>query len=119
VSKSILGMPTFREPCSSLHQGKEQLNTELFLRIIPLLYITLLVRVVEGKKRIVGREWGGVGEIDQSSLTGRIIFHILFILQPLSLFRLLGCFISMASLYFLGKYIVMLAIVIVLSNRCI
>ncbi|KYQ55333.1 hypothetical protein ALC60_05958, partial [Trachymyrmex zeteki] len=24
VSRSILGMPTFREPCSPLHQGEEQ-----------------------------------------------------------------------------------------------
>jgi len=53
-----------------------------------------------------------VGEIGQSSLTGRIVFHIL-----LSLFRLLGCFcISMASLYFFGKYDVSMPIVVVLSN---
>jgi len=48
---SILEMLTFREPCSSLHQGEEQ--PELFLRVIPLFYITLLVGAVEGKKKIV------------------------------------------------------------------
>jgi len=42
VSRSILGMPTFYEPCSSLHQCEEQPETELFLRVIPLLYITLV-----------------------------------------------------------------------------
>ncbi|KYN30342.1 hypothetical protein ALC57_00188, partial [Trachymyrmex cornetzi] len=35
VSRSILGMPTFREPCSSL-QGEEQPDTELFLQAVPL-----------------------------------------------------------------------------------
>ena len=56
-------------------------------------------------------------EISQSSIIGRIVFHILLILQPLSLFRLLGRFcISIASPYFFGKYDVMLAIMIVLSN---
>ena len=39
--RSILGMPTFHEPCSSFYQSEEP-NTELFLRVIPL-YITLLV----------------------------------------------------------------------------
>jgi len=58
-------MPTFREPCSSLHQGEEQPDTKLFLRIILLLYITLLVSyatvgVMEGKKRIV--DGGGEGK---------------------------------------------------------
>jgi len=54
----ILGMPTFRESSSSLHQDEEKPDIELFLRIVPLLYITLLVGVVEGKKRIVDRESG-------------------------------------------------------------
>jgi len=27
MSRSILGMPTFREPCSPLHQDEEQLDT--------------------------------------------------------------------------------------------
>ncbi|KYN28712.1 hypothetical protein ALC57_01674, partial [Trachymyrmex cornetzi] len=31
VFKSILGMPTFREPCSPLHQGEEQPDTKLLL----------------------------------------------------------------------------------------
>ena len=53
---SILRMPTFREPC--FHQGEEQPDTELFLLIIPLLYITLLVGVVEEKKRIVSKDGG-------------------------------------------------------------
>jgi len=52
----------------------------LFLRVVPLLYITLLVGVVERKKRIVGRMEGGMEEIGQSSLTERIVFHILFML---------------------------------------
>ena len=69
-------MPTFREPCSSLHQGEEQPDTELFLRVVLFLYITLFVGVMEGKKRIVGEG----GEIGQSSLTGRIAFHILLML---------------------------------------
>jgi len=58
VSRSILGMPMFREPCSSLHQGEEQPDTELFLRVIPLLYITLLVGMVKRKTRIVDGKWG-------------------------------------------------------------
>jgi len=52
MSRFILGMPRFREPCSSLHQSEEQPDTELFLRVVPLLYITL-VGVMEGKKKIV------------------------------------------------------------------
>ena len=56
MSRSILGMPTFREPCSSFHQGEEK--PELFLRAVP--FYTLLVGVV-GKKRIVG-EGGGEKE---------------------------------------------------------
>jgi len=56
VSRSIFGMPTFCEPCNLLHQEKP--DTELFLRVVPLLYITLLVGVMEGKKRIVSGGWG-------------------------------------------------------------
>ena len=51
----------FREPCSPLHQGEEEPDTELFLRAV-LLYITLLVGVVGGKKRIVGEKGEGGGE---------------------------------------------------------
>ncbi|KYQ54039.1 hypothetical protein ALC60_07051, partial [Trachymyrmex zeteki] len=43
VSMSILEMPTFREPCSPLHQGDEQPDTRLFLQVVPF-YITLPVR---------------------------------------------------------------------------
>jgi len=39
----------------------EEPNPELILRVVPFLYITLLVGVVEGKKRIVdgrrGERW--------------------------------------------------------------
>jgi len=31
-------MPTFREPCSSLHQGEEQPDTGLLLQLIPYIY---------------------------------------------------------------------------------
>jgi len=75
------------------------------------------IRARSRKEENCGRE--EVGEIGQSSITRRMVFHILFMLQPFiaaSLFRLLGCFCtSMASLYFLRKYDIMLAIVIVLS----
>jgi len=41
----------------------------------------LLVRVVGGKKRIMeGRGGGMLGEIGQFLITGRIVFHILFML---------------------------------------
>jgi len=51
-------MPTFREPRSLFHQGEEQPDTELFLWVVPFLYIMLLVEVVEGKKRIVSEGRG-------------------------------------------------------------
>ena len=41
LSRSILGMPTFRELCSSLHQSEEQPDTELFLRIVPFIYYVI------------------------------------------------------------------------------
>ena len=77
-----------------LYQDKEQSNTEMFLRVVPFILLYLL----EGKKRIVVEGEGEeVKEIDRFSITGRMVFHILFILLSLSL--LLGCFcISMASL---------------------
>ncbi|KYN11082.1 hypothetical protein ALC57_16783 [Trachymyrmex cornetzi] len=59
VSRSILEMPTFHEPCSPLHQGEEQPDTELFLQAVPF-FITLLVGVVgveDGRRR--GRERPG------------------------------------------------------------
>jgi len=49
--------------------------TELFLRVIP--FIMLLVGIVGEKKRIVDEDGG---EIGQSSTTGRMVFHILFML---------------------------------------
>ncbi|KYM80079.1 hypothetical protein ALC53_09478 [Atta colombica] len=54
LSISILGMPTFREPCSP-HQSEEQPDTKLFLQVVPF-YITLLVGMVGRKKRIMGEE---------------------------------------------------------------
>ena len=60
VSKSILGMPTFREPCSPLHQGEKQPDIELFSPGRSF-YITLLVGVVKRKKIIVGGAGGGKG----------------------------------------------------------
>jgi len=57
-------MPMFREPCSPLHQGEEQLDIELFLRFF---YITLFVGMMKGKKKIVD---GGGEEVGQF-LTGR------------------------------------------------
>ena len=59
VSRSILEMSTFREPCSPLHQGEEQPDTELFLRAVP--FYTLLVGVMGGKKKIVGEGGGREG----------------------------------------------------------
>jgi len=50
-------MPMFREPCSPLHQGEEQLDIELFLRFF---YITLFVGMMKGKKKIVA---GGGGRL--------------------------------------------------------
>ncbi|KYN15931.1 hypothetical protein ALC57_11823 [Trachymyrmex cornetzi] len=56
----ILEMSTFREPCSPLHQGEGQPDTELFLQAVPF-YITLLVGVMgmggEGEG-VVGGERG-------------------------------------------------------------
>jgi len=46
MSRSILGMPTIREPCNPLHQSEEQPVTEPFL----LYYATWSGG---GKKRIV------------------------------------------------------------------
>jgi len=55
-------MPTFCEPCNPLHQGEEQLDTELFLRVVPF-YITLLVGVMGTKKKIVSGGEGGVWSV--------------------------------------------------------
>ena len=53
VSRSILGMPTFRESYNPLHQGEEQPDTDLHS-----FYITLLVGMVGKKKKIVGEVRG-------------------------------------------------------------
>jgi len=50
-------MPTFREPCS-LHQTREQPDTELSPSLLFIYYATCGVE--EGKKRMMG---GRVGEI--------------------------------------------------------
>ncbi|KYN23185.1 hypothetical protein ALC57_04399 [Trachymyrmex cornetzi] len=61
----ILEMPMFREPCSPLHQGEGQRDTELFLRAVPF-YITLLVGVVgmggEGEEVMGGERGGGIAQ---------------------------------------------------------
>jgi len=46
-------MPTFREPCSPLHQDEEQPDTELPPEIVPF-YITLLVGVGTGEEENCG-----------------------------------------------------------------
>jgi len=76
------------------------------------------IRARSRKEENCGRE--EVGKIGQSSITRKMVFHIIYVAAiafiAASLFRLLGCFCtSMASLYFLRKYDIMLAIVIVLS----
>jgi len=58
-----------------LHQGEEQPDTEVFLRAVPFILRYLLEWW--GKKKIVGEE---MGEIGRSLITGRMIFHILFML---------------------------------------
>ena len=75
--KSILGIPTFREPCNPLHQDEEQPDTELFLRVVSFLYYATCWSDKGEKRELWG---GGSGGIDQSSITGKMIFHILFML---------------------------------------
>jgi len=56
VSRSILGMSTFREPCNPFHQNEEQLDT------VPpgssFFFYIMLLGMVEGKKKIVAGERG-------------------------------------------------------------
>ena len=65
MSWSILDVPTFRGPCSPLHQGEEQPDTELFLQVLPF-YVTLLVEVGvfwwwrEGEVRVMGETDSGI-----------------------------------------------------------
>jgi len=52
-------MPTFREPCSSLHQGGEQPDTELFLQIAPFHILRYLWSDGGGEENDGGGEgWG-------------------------------------------------------------
>jgi len=62
VSRFILGMPTFRESCSPLHQSEEQPDSEL-LRAVPFILLLLYYYcgVMWRKKRIVGG--GGRGSL--------------------------------------------------------
>jgi len=55
MSRSILGMPTFREPCNPLHH-RSRLDTELFLRF----FLLLFVGVVGEERRELweGKRWG-------------------------------------------------------------
>jgi len=77
VSRSILGMPTLNLAIQFIRA-----TSSLILRCSSwsfLFYITLLVGVVEGKKRIVGEgEREEMKKIGQSSITRRIVFYILF-----------------------------------------
>ena len=66
-------------PCRVLHQGEEQPDTELFLWAVPFI---LLVGVMGRKRKLWmgGEGKGWEEEIDRSSISGRMIFHILFML---------------------------------------
>jgi len=94
---------TFREPCSPLHQGKEQPeilspDTELFLRIVPFyIYITLFVGVVKGKKRM-WKEREGRGRRNRSVFDNRENDFPYFIYVA-AISRLLGCFCISMLLY--------------------
>ncbi|KYQ59817.1 hypothetical protein ALC60_01202 [Trachymyrmex zeteki] len=52
VSRSILGMPTFREHCSSFYQGEEQPDTELFLRGVPFILRRFLDRELQCSRNV-------------------------------------------------------------------
>jgi len=58
VSKSILGMPTFRESCSPLHQDEKQPDTELFLQIVPFIYYATCWRRERRELRVRERSGG-------------------------------------------------------------
>jgi len=72
VSRSILGIPTFHEPLA-VHfiRARNSLILSCFSRPF-LLYYTIWS---DGRKE-EKCEWG---KIDQSLITGRMVFHILFI----------------------------------------
>jgi len=72
--RSILGMLTFRGSCNPFHQGEEHSDIELFFWVSRSFYITLLVEVVGRRRELWIEE---VEEIDRSSITGRMVFHIL------------------------------------------
>jgi len=71
-------MPIFHEFCSPFHQGEEQPDTELFLQAIPFIYYATCWSS-EGKVENCGKGEERGGE-NRSSITRRIVFHILFIL---------------------------------------
>jgi len=58
MSKSILGMPTFR----AVLQGEKQPNTELFLRIVPFI-LRCLLEWWKGEKRELLMGGGEVGKL--------------------------------------------------------
>jgi len=58
-------MPTFREHCSSLHQGEKQLDIKLLLWRI--LYVYLLFSE-KGEKEERDRMWGKGREREEESL---------------------------------------------------
>ena len=100
---------------SPFHQGEEQLDTKLFLRAV-----SFILRCLcsdgggggEGRKEL----WRGKGG-KFAGLQKPGEWSSIFYLYCCSHYRYLGCFcISMTFLYFLGKYDVMLAIVVASSN---
>ncbi|KYN29323.1 hypothetical protein ALC57_01240 [Trachymyrmex cornetzi] len=50
--RSILRMPTFRKPCSPLHQDQKQPDTELFLRTVPFILRYLLEWWGRGRREL-------------------------------------------------------------------
>jgi len=72
VSRFILGISTFRELYNPF-QGKEQSDIELFLQVVPFIYYATW----SDEENWIGK--GGRNGGNRSSITGRIIFHILFI----------------------------------------
>jgi len=65
MSRSILGMPMFRELCNSLHQGEDQPDIELYSFSFILYYTTW---ISEKKKENCGWGEGEMGEIGQPSI---------------------------------------------------
>jgi len=101
-------------------RAKSNLDTELFFWVVPFYILRYLLEWRE--RRELWGEGREVEEIDQS-ISRRIVFP--YFIYVVAIFYLccshlyLDCrmFLYLYSLYFLGKYDVMLAIVIVLSNN--